>query len=89
MAVGETHTFLHQTVQMRRLHVIKTERGDRVEALLVGEDEDDVGPAVGHAAWLLVAVHASTLARKNAFFSSTLKQAFWLPCIKRRARSIA
>ena len=42
VGVGEAHPAPHQPVQVGRVDVAVAERGDRVEPLLVGHDEEDV-----------------------------------------------
>ena len=48
MAVGEGHTLTDEAIKVWRVHVGIAERANRVEPLLVGDDEDDVGPLAGH-----------------------------------------
>ena len=48
VTVRERHTFLNQAVEMRCVHMLVAEGTNRVEALLVGDDGDDVWPRVGH-----------------------------------------
>ena len=43
MAVVEADAFADQPIEIGRVHVGKAQRVDRVVALLVGDDEDDVG----------------------------------------------
>ena len=52
VAVGERHTFIRQAINVRRIDIVVAMRGDGVEALLVGDDEDDVGAIVGHVVTL-------------------------------------
>ena len=48
MEVGETHAFVVQAVQVRRLEDRIAKTGDVAIALIVGEDEDQVwGAALG------------------------------------------
>ena len=49
-AVGKGHALVHQAVEVGRVHVGVTQRADRVIALLVGDDQDDVGAGWGHGA---------------------------------------
>ncbi len=70
----EADAFAHQPIQVRRVHVGKAERGDRVVALLVGDDEDDVRAAVSHGlapmgqgwAWRRQAAGAGSLVQELA-----------------------
>lgn len=55
MAVGECHPLTHEAIEVRRVHVGMAERADRIEPLLVGDDEDDVGPLYGHQPDILAA----------------------------------
>ena len=48
MAVGERRPFTNQSVHVGSFHVIKSQFFDGVKALLVCDDENDVGTFVGH-----------------------------------------
>jgi hypothetical protein len=48
MAVGKRGAFAHKAIQVRRFHVIETQFPDRIETLLVCDDEDDVGSGFSH-----------------------------------------
>ena len=47
-AVGKDGPLLRHPIQMRRVHVGKAERGDGVVALLIRDDQNDVGAIGGH-----------------------------------------
>ena len=49
VAVCERHTFVRQTVNVRRIDVVVAMGADRVKSLLVCDDEDDVGALIGHS----------------------------------------
>ena len=59
MALRKRDAFIDQSIQMGRIHVWITQRGDRVEPLLVRDDEDNVGTLLGATSGL--AVHANDL----------------------------
>ena len=48
MAVGERDSLTHEAIEMRRVHVRVAERADRVESLLVGDNENDIGSLFRH-----------------------------------------
>ena len=48
MAISEGHAVAHEPIDVRRVHIVGTERTNRVEPLLIGDDEDDVGTVVSH-----------------------------------------
>ena len=54
VAIGESHPFAHEPVQVGRVHVAIAQFANRVEALLIGDDEDDVRPGVRHKSRILV-----------------------------------
>ncbi len=43
VTIGEGDPFVHQPVQVGGVHIRKAQSPDGVKALLVGDDEDDVG----------------------------------------------
>jgi len=43
MALGKCHSFIHEPIRVRRIEMRVSERGNRVVALLIGDDENDVG----------------------------------------------
>ena len=49
--VAKRDTLTDQPVQIRRIHVRKPDGVDGVKALLVGEDEDDIGAGLGHCGY--------------------------------------
>ena len=48
MALGEAHAFVYEPVHVRRDEVREAKRGNRIVALLVGEEKDYVGSCVRH-----------------------------------------
>ena len=48
MAVGKRNAFANQTVEVGRVDVVVAKAANRVETLLVGDDEDNVRPFLGH-----------------------------------------
>ena len=48
MAVPKCHPLLNETVEVRGVNVVKAQRVDGVQTLLVRDDEDDVRTVVGH-----------------------------------------
>ena len=48
MTTGKRDTFPNQLIEMRCLHKVKPQPANRVIALLVSDNEDDIGPRRGH-----------------------------------------
>ena len=48
VTIGERRSLPHKAVQVWRIHVVKTKLTNRIETLLIGDDENDVRTFVGH-----------------------------------------
>ena len=48
MTASKTDSFPNQSVEIGRVHVVVTQSCDRIETLLVSDDEDDIWAFLGH-----------------------------------------
>lgn len=49
MTLLKKNALIDKSVEIRRVHVFETERADRIVALLVRDNKDDIGTRVRHA----------------------------------------
>ena len=50
VAASKADSFTHQPVQIGCLHIVKTQFSNRIEALLIGNDKDDIWAFLRHGA---------------------------------------
>lgn len=67
MAVGEGGAFADEPVKVGGFHVVETEFTDRIKALLVRDDENDIGSSV-------CAHSGSELPERGGFVSTKSRQ---------------
>jgi hypothetical protein len=48
VTVGQRHPFVDQPIEIVRLHIGKPERSNRIIPLLIGDDENNMRPVIGH-----------------------------------------
>ena len=49
MAVGESNAFVHELIEVRRIDVGEAKGVDGIKALLICDDENEVGAALIHS----------------------------------------